>query len=328
VAASNIVQVQVLSWAFSGGDPIRRVAFFISVANRSRLLPTIDTRRFVGKLWPTMELHGHPVGVCSWSLRPKDVSDLIAQVRAADLSHVQLALAPFLDIHAEDRDRDLGLIKDAGLSVTATMISYPGEDYSSIAAIKRTGGLIPDDLWPARRELTLRAASLSRALGCKCLTTHVGFIPPPNDAMYPTVVQRILELTKPLAEIGVDLLMETGQEPADELLQFINNVPAKNLGVNFDPANMLLYGSGDPVEAIGILGKRIRHVHVKDAVKSDNPGTDWGEEVPFGDGEVPHASFLAALRAVGYTGPLVIEREAGNERLADVKYAMETLAGL
>jgi sugar phosphate isomerase/epimerase len=275
-----------------------------------------------------MELQGHPIGVCSWSLRPKDVPDLIAQVRAAGLSHLQLALGAFLELHPEDRDRALGQIVDAGLKLTATMISYAGEDYSTISAIKRTGGLIPDDLWPARRELTLKAASLARAIGCKCLTTHVGFIPPPNDAMYPVTVQRIVELTKPLNDMGVDLLMETGQEPAAELLQFINNVPAKNLGVNFDPANMILYGSGDPIEAIGILGKKIRHVHVKDAVRSGNPGIDWGEEVPFGDGEVPHASFVAALHAVGYNGPLVIEREAGNERLADVKYAIETLAGL
>lgn len=275
-----------------------------------------------------MELQGHPIGVCSWSLRPADVNDLISQVRQAGLTHVQLALGPFLEIHAEDRDRTLGLIRDAGLTLTATMISYPGEDYSTISTIERTGGLMPDDLWPARRDLTLRAGSLARALGCKFLTTHVGFIPPPNDAMYSTILQRVVELTRPLADMGVDLLMETGQEPATELLQFLNNVPSRNLGVNFDPANMILYGSGDPIEAVGILGKRIRHVHVKDAVRSENPGIEWGSEVAFGDGEVPHASFVAALHAVGYTGPLVIEREAGDHRLADVKYAIETLAGL
>ncbi|MFT3784820.1 MAG: sugar phosphate isomerase/epimerase family protein [Tepidisphaeraceae bacterium] len=275
-----------------------------------------------------MEVQGHLVGVCSWSLQPKDYADLVAKVKAAGLSHLQLALGPLLKLHAEERDRAIATLKDADLQLTATMISYPGEDYTTIATIKRTGGLVPDDLFESRKALTIEAATLSRSLGCRCMSTHVGFIPPPNDAMYATVVQRLLELTKPLADLGIDLLMETGQEPAAELLQFINNIPAKNLGVNFDPANMLLYGSGDPVEAIQTLGKHVRHVHAKDAVKSSNPGIDWGSEVPFGDGEVPHAGFMAALRQVGYAGPIVIEREAGNDRLGDVQYAIDTLKAL
>jgi len=95
--------------------------------------------------------------------------------------------------------------------------------------------------------------------------------------------------------------------------------------VNFDPANMILYGAGEPVEAIHVLGRHIRHVHVKDAIASDQPSVTWGKEVAFGTGEVPVDAFLEALKSVGYRGPLVIEREAGHERFEDIQFAVETI---
>jgi sugar phosphate isomerase/epimerase len=119
--------------------------------------------------------------------------------------------------------------------------------------------------------------------------------------------------------------METGQESAPELLQFINDVRAKNVRVNFDPANMILYGAGDPLAAIRTLGRHIGHVHVKDAKMSSQPGVAWGEEVPVGTGQVEWRQFLATLRSIGYTGPLVIEREAGEDRVGDVRRAIRTL---
>jgi sugar phosphate isomerase/epimerase len=95
--------------------------------------------------------------------------------------------------------------------------------------------------------------------------------------------------------------------------------------VNFDPANMILYGAGDPIEAIRTLGRHVRHVHVKDATASDRPGEAWGEEVAFGTGQVGPQRFLAALHRIDYRGPLAIEREAGNQRMADVRAAIEAL---
>jgi sugar phosphate isomerase/epimerase len=139
------------------------------------------------------------------------------------------------------------------------------------------------------------------------------------------MVERVSELAAPLAENGIELLMETGQESAHELLQFLNDLPTRNVAINFDPANMILYGAGDPIEAINVLGRHIRHVHVKDARLSGKPGIEWGEEVPFGTGEVPPKLFLEALANVGYKGALAIEREAGDQRIADVATAVAAL---
>ncbi len=119
--------------------------------------------------------------------------------------------------------------------------------------------------------------------------------------------------------------METGQEKAEELLEFLHDLKRDNVFINFAPANMTLYGAGEPIAAIKTLGKFIRHVHVKDATPSTKPGVDWGQEVPFGTGQVGPKRFLQALHEVGYTGPLCIEREAGNQRLTDVKPAIEAL---
>ena len=139
------------------------------------------------------------------------------------------------------------------------------------------------------------------------------------------MVKRIAEIAGALGDMGVMLGFETGQEPAAELLQFLNDVTRKNVFVNFDPANMILYGAGDPIEAVKTLGRHIGHVHCKDATLSKAPGTVWGEEVPFGTGQVNVEDFARALGQIDYTGPLVIEREAGEQRMADVKTGIETI---
>lgn len=272
-----------------------------------------------------MNILGHDIGVCSWSLRPASATDLIEKVNALGLAHVQLALSGLLALDPARRDAELAILRQSGLTLTAAMISFAGEDYSSIKTIKLTGGYVPDEQWAARRDLTLQAARLAADLGIRCLSTHIGFIPRSNDPNYAVIVERIDSLASELAKLGVDLLMETGQESSNELLQFLNTLGSKNVGVNFDPANMILYGSGDGIDAIRMLGRHIRHVHVKDAVASNKPGLEWGSEVAFGDGQVAHGQFVSTLQSIGYRGPLVIEREAGDDRLADVSFAIETL---
>jgi len=123
----------------------------------------------------------------------------------------------------------------------------------------------------------------------------------------------------------VSVLAETGQEDASELLQFLNDTNCRNVGVNFDPANMILYGAGDPIDAIEILDRHIQHVHVKDAVPSAKPRVDWGKEVPFGAGEVGPEVFLDALDEIGYEGSLCIEREVGDDRIGAIKAGIQAL---
>jgi sugar phosphate isomerase/epimerase len=272
-----------------------------------------------------MNIDGHDIGICSWSLRPRDMGDLVGQVKQLGVEHVQLALGNLIQLDDKRKHQELGALRNGGIKLTAGMMGFADEDYATIALIRQTGGFVPDDRWPIRKALMKQAANLAAELGLKLLSSHIGFIPPSSEGKYNTMVERVCEIAGPLNAQGITLLMETGQESAPELLQFLNDLRCQNVQVNFDPANMILYGAGDPIEAIETLGRHIGHVHVKDATLSARPGEEWGTEVPFGTGEVPPKDFLRALHDVGYTGPLVIEREAGEQRLADCKTAIETL---
>ena len=272
-----------------------------------------------------MNIAGHDIAVCSWSLQPKGTQELIDSVKRLGLQHVQLALGELATLDDKRKHHELGLLKNSGLTFTAGMIGFAGEDYSTIASIKKTGGYVSAEEFPLRRALTKSAAQIAAEMGMKLLTAHIGFVPPSSDPGYRPMVDRICDVAADLEKLGLTLTMETGQESAPELLQFINDLRCTNVKVNFDPANMILYGAGDPVEAIGILGRHIAHVHVKDAILSDAPGATWGREVPFGAGQVPPREFLRALKDAGYTGPLAIEREAGDQRMQDIAFAIETL---
>jgi L-ribulose-5-phosphate 3-epimerase len=272
-----------------------------------------------------MRIGEHDIGVCSWSLAPKNMSDLVAMMRRLELSHTQLGLGGLVAMNERSRASEIKTLTDAGIQLTAGMIGFPGEDYSTIASIKQTGGYVPDEHWEVRREMTTRAAELSKSVGLKMLSTHIGFVPPSSDEKYKVMLDRVCKIAEILMKQNLNLLMETGQEAASELLQFLNDVRCRNVFVNFDPANMILYGAGDQIEALQTLGRLIRHIHVKDAIASDQAGMAWGKEVPFGTGQVPVDDFLAALHSADYKGPLVIEREAGDTRLEDVEFAIDTI---
>jgi sugar phosphate isomerase/epimerase len=274
-----------------------------------------------------MQIDGHDLGVCSWSLRPAELSDLVEKIAALGLAHVHLALAPLLLLDDKRKFEQLGHLRHSGLTVTAGMIDFPGEDYSTIGRIRTTGGLVPDDVWPLRRQLVIAAGKLAQEMGLSLLTLHAGFLPRSSHPDYPKLLSRIGELAAGLEGLGVALALETGQEPASELLQFLNDLPGRKVGVNLDPANMILYGTGDPIEAIHTLDRHIRQVHLKDAVPAEKPGLEWGKEVALGTGSVDVEELLLALREIGYAGPLVIECEhdAGTQV---VRSAIETLRSL
>jgi sugar phosphate isomerase/epimerase len=153
---------------------------------------------------------------------------------------------------------------------------------------------------------------------------HAGFIDHRDEAYAARFYERIRVLADAAHAKGLKLLMETGQESAAELKQFLDDLDHPALGINFDPANMILYDKDDPVDAVIELAPWIRHVHIKDARRTRTPG-EWGEEVPWGDGEVGMERFLSSLQKIGYDGALAIEREAGDQRLEDMRTAVERL---
>lgn len=269
------------------------------------------------------------IGVCSWSYRLPLV-DVAQEMEKAGIKGIHLALGPFL---APDRRHGaaegvaaLKLVKAkiaAGeWRLLSTMIGFPQEDYTTLETIRKTGGIVPDDVWPRNKALFAAAAKMTKELGAPYLSTHAGFLDEHDRAAYAKFVARLTWMRDECAKYGVKLILESGQETAPDLAKFMKEVPG--IGINFDPANMILYGKGDPVAALDHLMPWIDQIHVKDANAATTPGA-WGDEVPWGDGQVRAKAFLAALAAKGYKGNFVIEREAGSQRVKDIAQAAERL---
>jgi sugar phosphate isomerase/epimerase len=203
------------------------------------------------------------------------------------------------------------------------MISTVGEDYTTLESIKRTGGVVPDETWPATWKSIQADAELAQRMGLTLVTFHAGFLPhEESDPSFAKLLARLRQIADHVAARKITLGLETGQEEAGTLAAFLKKLDRPNVGVNFDPANMILYDKGDPVAALRTLGPWIRQCHLKDAVRTKTPGT-WGEEVRLGTGQVDWKGFFRALDASGFTGTLSIEREAGSQRVADIRAARE-----
>ena len=257
-----------------------------------------------------------PISVCTWSLG-NDFSKIADLSDKTGLSCVHLALAPALTPQGQ---KYLAQVAKNKLTITATMINFPQEDYSSLESIKITGGIIPDDCWQTNQKMTLDAIKLTAELEIKYLSMHFGFIEHKSKKL----TDRTLLLADKAGEFNITLLMETGQETAGELSEFLEKLNHPALGVNFDPANMILYDKGNPIEAVKILSSWIKHIHIKDGLRTKIPG-QWGQDVPWGTGEVNANKFLQTLKKIDFKGALAIEREAGNDRIGDIKSAIELL---
>ncbi|HEV7299528.1 MAG TPA: sugar phosphate isomerase/epimerase family protein [Tepidisphaeraceae bacterium] len=272
-----------------------------------------------------MQIHQHDIGLCSWSLGTTTAGEIIDALKAVGLSHVQLGLSPYVEDETT-ATRDAAAFKAAGITIASGMIGFAGEDYATIDRIRETGGFLPDDLADERIARAIGAAKIGKsAFGITRVSMHAGFLPTGDSPQYAVVMKRLRTVADAFAAEGVELLFETGQETADHLAHFLTDLNRPNVKANFDPANMILYGAGDPISAVRTLGRFIGQVHVKDATPSDRPGETWGEEVPVGSGAVDWTKFLDALKAIDYRGPLVIEREAGATRIADMKAAVDVL---
>ncbi|MGO8700145.1 MAG: sugar phosphate isomerase/epimerase family protein [Limisphaerales bacterium] len=264
------------------------------------------------------------LAVCSWSLQPNDPQDLVAKIKATTISAAQLALDPLRE-SPEVWGQTQKLFRANRIAIVSGMFGCVGEDYSTMEQIRRTGGLAPDATWEQNRKNIAAAADIAAALGLRLVTFHAGFLPhDESDPGFKKMLDRVATVADLFEKKRIVLGLETGQETASALATFLQKLQRPNVGVNIDPANMVLYDNGNPVAALRTLGPWLRQVHIKDAVRTKTPGT-WGDEVPAGTGDVRWKDFFATLEEVGYRGPLVIEREAGAQRVADVRTARSLL---
>jgi len=262
------------------------------------------------------------LAVCSWSLQPGDPEHLVELVRQTGVDAIQLALSPLV----HDREGWSGAIETlrrSGIGVVSGMMQTADEDYTTLESIARTGGVRPDGTWDRNRAHAAAVADLAAYAEIGLVTFHAGFIPErADDPERRKLLDRLRFLGDLFAARGLRLGLETGQETAETLDEVLGELDHDAVGVNFDPANMILYGKGDPVSALRRLARRVVQVHIKDALPADTPGT-WGREVPAGQGAVDWPAFFDVARALDPPVDFVIEREAGGERIDDIVAACE-----
>jgi len=267
------------------------------------------------------------IGVMFWAGR-----DTLAEIQSLGVHCGQLGIAGGVELSGQTVSEWKQALETAQFPIVTVFAAYDGEDYADVPTVQRTVGFIPRDTRAARERRTYDVIDFAAAIGAPSFACHIGFVP--EDTTHPDytgVRDMVRRIADHAARLKLTFALETGQEPAHVLQHFLKDLDRSNVGINFDPANMILYGTGDPIEALNVLAPQVLSVHMKDG--------DWpprgqpealGTERPLGQGSVGIPRFAAKLKEIGFRGSLNIEREAENqqERLADIRKAVAYLKSL
>jgi sugar phosphate isomerase/epimerase len=266
-------------------------------------------------------------GVMFWAGR-----DELAEVKALGVRCGQLGIPGDLDLTDASGDAWKQALAREAFTLVTVFAAYNGESYADKPTVERTVGFIPLDTREQRERRTYAVSDFAARLGVWSVACHIGFVPEdPADANYLAVRELVRRVCDYAARHHQVFALETGQEPADVLLRFIRDVGRPNLRINFDPANMILYGTGDPIEAWATLAPWVISVHAKDGDWPDKGAPEaLGVERPLGQGSVGVERFVRAVAASGFRGPLNVERETENQadRLRDIREAVALLRKL
>lgn len=215
------------------------------------------------------------------------------------------------------------------VEVSALWTGVPGPAHWNFTEGPETIGIVPPEYREMRTAALIHGAEFAAKMGVGATITHAGFIPEnPKDALYAGSIEALTKVAKRAKELGIYFCFETGQETPITLLRAMTDIGTGNLGVNLDPANLLMYGKANPIDALDILGPYIKGVHAKDGEYPTEPGK-LGVEKPMGEGRVNFPVLVPKLKSFGYDGALTIEREiSGDQQIADIRRAISILEPL
>lgn len=270
------------------------------------------------------------IGVMFWGGR--DPVETLREVKGLGVRCGQIGVPGDMDLGRSAQDAWKSALAAEQFTIVTVFAAFQGESYADIPTVQSTVGFIPPATRVEREKRTLECSDFAAALGVPSIATHIGFVP--EDSSHPDYVA-VREMVRRVCDHAAahkqTFALETGQEPAQTLLHFFKDADRANLRINFDPANMILYGTGDPIEALGVLARHVVSVHAKDG--------DWppkgvagalGKEKALGQGAVGMERFIEKLKQIGYRNPLNVERECHDrqERLRDIKMGVGLLQRL
>lgn len=252
----------------------------------------------------------------------------LGAVRDMGIPTVQLSYPAQLD-NPEGIQQIKDAVASTGVEITTVFCSFPGERYDDIPTVQRTVGLVPEETRAERTAAIVKIQDFAQKLGVNRVAAHIGFVPEDHsDPRYPVLVQTMQKICDDGKARSQVFALETGQETAAGLRHFIEDVGRDNLTVNFDPANMILYGNDRPIPAMDVLGQWVDGVHCKDGTWPTEQDK-LGHETPLGDGEVNMEGWIDKLIEVGFTGTLTIEREiSGEEQRKDILTGKELIESI
>jgi len=260
---------------------------------------------------------GERIGVFLRCTGEEDPRKALAAVKSLGLARVQVSRLADRYYTAEGAREFAGLLAEAGVRSDAVVVVFGGESYEDQEAVLRTVGFRPAALRAPRLDYARRCVDFAAAIGTKVVTFHMGFLPrQPADPDYRDMLQAVGGVAVYAAGKGVTLSLETGQETGEELLAFLGALTGARVGVNFDTANLVLYGLDQPARALEKLLGRVTSVHVKDGLLPEEPGR-LGREVRLGEGRAQVAECLRILERSGFEGPLIIENYVWRDRKTD-----------
>jgi L-ribulose-5-phosphate 3-epimerase len=256
----------------------------------------------------------------------KDPDAALAKVHELGLPTCQAFVNEF---HGDMAERLTKALEKYAIEATSVVVGGPGKEVWDFYGGPKTIGLVPRETRTVRMVHIKKASDFAKRCGITAVQTHCGFIPEnPNDPFYRETVEAMRDVARHCEKNGQNFRYETGQETPITLVRAMRDVGLDNQGVNFDLANLILYGKANPVDAIEILGPYVQGIHAKDGLWPTNP-KDLGEEVAIGKGKVDFARIIARLKEMNYQGAVTIEREISGERqMEDVRGAKEYLEKL
>jgi sugar phosphate isomerase/epimerase len=262
------------------------------------------------------------------NLRP-EVEEGFRQLKEIGLSGCQLCGWDESLFTPEIAGKVKAVTSSLGVKISTFWCGWPGPKVWDFYDGQLTLGLVPPEYRYIRAETLKKGSDFVKLLDVDQIATHAGFIPEnPNDPAYHGVVAVLRDVAAHCGKNGQKFLFETGQETPVTLRRLIEDLGGRNVGVNLDPANLLLYGKANPVDALDIIGRYVLDVHAKDG-EYPTDGRRLGEEKPLGKGRVDFPRFIARLKELGYDGPITIEREiSGEEQRKDIIDAVKLLTGL
>lgn len=245
-----------------------------------------------------------------------DLQEKLIWAKESGFKEIQLQLWNMADLTIEHAQMVAKMLKSLQLNCNSLWCGWQGPISWTFNPGPAVLGLVPAEYRAARTETLLAGARYAKALGAEDVVTHLGFVPLNcTDRDYVGVVNAMRLITSEMHKSGQNFLMETGQEPPIVLKRLIQDVGADNLLINYDPANLMMYGSANPLDGLDMLRDYVRTVHAKDGSYPQN-GYELGTEYPIGKGKVNFPKFLEKLGEIGFDGTLYVEHEieVGNQQ--------------